>query len=194
MTTRPTVWAGLAALLLTGCAGPSLRLYTLGDTPVSEDVLPLPRGAPVIEVDRLILPNDLDSQDILLRDGNVLERSRTSRWASRLSLLATDLVTSRFAARTPNALVTDQSSVGTPDYRILIHVARLDVAKHGLGVLEADWQIFGSHPGSPTSRGRAQITLAGPTSTDQDIVHLETGLLDRLADAIKIPMSSTGTS
>jgi hypothetical protein len=182
-----TGWTALAALLLAGCAARPLRLYTLGVPPVSEDVRPLTHGAAVIEVDRLILPDDLDCEDILLRDGDVLERSPTGRWASRLSLLATDLVTSRLAMRAPDALVTDQWPAEAPDYRVMIHVGRLDVASNGRALMDADWQISARSPGGRPLRGRAQIRLAGPTATDHDIVRLETALFDRLADAIDVP-------
>lgn len=192
MTTifRWTVWAALGALLLSGCASPPLRLYTLGATPVSEDARPLPRGAPLIEVDRLILPDDLDSEDILLREGNVVERSATGRWVSRLSLLATDLVTARLAMRDPDGLVTDQWSVEAPDYRVMIQIARLDVTNGGLAMMDANWQILPRDPERRAIRGRAEMRLSGPTATDRDIVRLETALFERLADAIDVPGSS----
>jgi uncharacterized lipoprotein YmbA len=43
----------------------------------------------VIAVARVTLPDDLDTQDILVRRGSVLESSHTARWASRLSLAVT---------------------------------------------------------------------------------------------------------
>jgi len=185
---RGTGCAALLALLLAGCsAAPPLRLYTLGGPPVSEDARPLPRGAAVIEVDRLILPNDVDSEDILLRDGDVVKRSPTGRWVSPLSVLATDLVTARLARRAPDALVTDQWPAESPDYRVIIHVARLDVTGNGLAVMDVDWQILPAGFKKRAIRGRAQIKLAGPTATDSDVVRLETALFERLADTIVIP-------
>jgi len=179
----------LAALSFAGCAAPPLRLYTLGELPVGEVSRPLPPRAKVIEVDRLILPNDADSEDILLRDGDVVERSPTGRWVSRLSLLATDLVTARLAMRAPDTLVTDQWLAEAPDYRVMIHIARLDVANNGEASLDADWQISARDPGPGPIRGRAQIRLTGPTATDRDVVRLEAALFDRLADAIQIPVT-----
>jgi uncharacterized protein len=185
---RRTGCTALLALLLVGCAAaPPLRLYTLGDPPVSKHAEPLPREAAVIEVDRLILPNDVDSEDILLRDGDVLKRSPTGRWVSPLSVLATDLVTSRLARRAPDALVTDQWPAGSPDYQIMIHVARLDVTGRGLAVMDVNWQILAGHSGKRAMRDRIEIRLAGPTTTDSDVVRLETALFERLADAIAIP-------
>jgi len=179
----------LAALWLSGCAAPPLRLYTLGAPPASEQVRPLPRAATVIEVDRLTLPNDLDCDAIMVRDGDVLKRSPTGRWAGRLSLLATDLVTSQLAMRAPDALVTDQGPAVSADYRVMIHVAQLDVTSNGLAVLNADWQIVAAGPGTRPARGRARIELAGPTRTDRDIARLEAALFDRLAGALDIPAS-----
>lgn len=186
-----TGWSVLAALLLAGCAAPPLRLYTLGEPPLSEDAKSLPRGGPVIEVDRLTLPNALDSEDILLTDGNVVERSRTGRWVSRLSLLATGLVTSQLARRAPDALVTDQWPIKAPDYRVMIGIDRLDVARKGSAVMDATWQIFARDrgPESRSLRGHARIRLIGATATDRDIVRLETALFDRLADSIRLPRS-----
>lgn len=189
MAIRQTAWPALAALLLAGCAGPPLRLYTLGNTPESENARPLPRQAAVIEVDRLILPDYLDSEDILLRDGNLLERSSTGRWVTRLSALATDLVASRIATRASGALVTDQGHVQAPRYRIVIHVARLDIARDGRALMDADWQILTADHDRRSIDGRARIRLAGSTATDRDVVRLETAMFERLADSIRLPRS-----
>lgn len=190
-TVRRTGWMALAALLLGGCASaPPLRLYTLGDPAISEDPRVLPRRAAVIEVDRLILPRELDSEDIFLRDGNVLKRSSTGRWASRFSLLATDLVTSRLAMRAPDALVTDQLPIEAPDCRILIHISRLDVDENGRALMDAEWQITAGTRESGPILGRTQISLDGSTGTDRDVVRLETALFEQLADAIDIPTGS----
>lgn len=186
--------AALAAVLLAGCAAPPLRLYALGEPPVTADARALPHGAAVIEVDRLILPDDVDSEDILLRDGYVLKRSPTGRWGSRLSLLATDEVASRIAIRAPDALVTDDWQAESPDYRVMIHVVRLDVSSNGRALLDADWQISARDRGRQPIRGRAQIKVSGATATDQDIVRLDTTLFERLADAIAIPAASATTS
>lgn len=184
-------WMALAALLLAGCAAPPLRLYSLGAPPVTADAGALPRGAVVIEVDRVILPNALDSDDILRQDGNIVERSPTGRWVSRLSRLATGLVTSRLAMRTPDALVTDQWSIEAPDYRVMIHIAQLDVTTGGRALMDADWQIIARDPEKRPVRGRVQMRLAGPTATDRDVVRLEAALFERLADAIRLPVQAS---
>jgi len=188
---RLTACTALLAAWLAGCAvAPPLRLYTLGGHPLAENIRPLSHRATVIEVDPLILPNAADSEDILLRDGDVVERSPTGRWVSPLSNLATSFVTSQLAMRAPSALVTDQWPTMAPDYRVMIHVSRLDVSRSGQAVLQADWQIFARDPKKRPARGRVQITLSGPIATDHDRVRLETALFEHLAKAINIPASS----
>ena len=177
----------LTALSLAACAAPPLRLYTLAEPPVSADARPLPRGVAVIEVDRLVLPDVLDSDDIVLTDGDVVQRSRTGRWASRLSLLATDLVTSRLAMRAPDALVTEQWGAREPDYRVMIHITRLDVTSKGRALLDAEWEIRSRSSARRILRGRAEVALSGPDASDRDIASLDTALFERLADAIELP-------
>jgi uncharacterized protein len=124
--------AMLIALAVAACAARPLRLYTLNDPAAIGPPGELRGGAPVIEVDRLILPDYLDTVDILLRRGSVLERSAGARWASRLSILATNLLTAQLATRVPDALVTDQWRGTAPDYRIMVQVSRLDVTSTGV--------------------------------------------------------------
>jgi len=143
-----------------------------------------------MKVDRLILPDAIDSDDIVRRDGDILKRSPTGRWASRLSLLATDLVTSRIAMRAPNTLVTDQWPARTPDYRLVIHVSRLDVTSQGKALLDAEWEIFSRNARRHPARGRVQVTLSGPDGTDRDVATLDSALFERLADAIDVPGGS----
>ncbi len=178
--------AVLLCALLASCAAPPLALYTLGGPAVASDAAPLGGRAIVIEIRRVTLPDYLDTQDILLRRGNTLERSVRGRWASRLSLGITDLLTGRLARRRPDALVTGQPQTEAPSYRVLININRLDVTADGTATLEADWQIVPRDPALPTRRDRAGFSAAGPVATDQDVVTLEETVLDRLAAAIDI--------
>ncbi len=183
---RAFILCGATVLLLAACASPPLTLYTLGAPSIAADAPPLGRRAMVIEVRRVTLPDYLDTQDIFVRDGNRLERSSRGRWASRLSLGITDLLTGRLAQRRPDALVTDQPQTQAPSYRILVNISRLDVTTGGVATLEADWLIVPPDPAVPTRRDRAQFSATGPVATDQDVVTLEESLLDRLAAAINI--------
>jgi len=176
----------LMGLVLAGCAGPPLRLYTLSDAADPAD----PPGSirqvsPVIRVDRVILPGYLDTQDILVRSGHVLERSPTGRWATRLSIAATELLRARLAMRRPDALVTDQSEGGAYDYEIRVDVSELDVMSSGEAILAADWQIR-RRAGAAAIRRRLRLVRRGSVATDASVVELEAMLFDQLADAIDI--------
>src|SRR4051794_10039815 len=112
----------LGCLVLATCGAPPLTLYTLGTPATAKDTHPLDRAPIVIAVARVTIPDELDTEDMVVRDGNTLRRSRLGRWASRLSLGITDRLTGRLAERYPRALVTDRPLTETPSYRVLINI------------------------------------------------------------------------
>jgi uncharacterized lipoprotein YmbA len=178
--------SGAVALLLASCAGPPLTVYTLNVPVSAADRSPPATVAVVIQIARVSVPDDLDSQDIMYRNGDILHRSQVGRWASRLSIGITDRLTERLAARRPDALVTDQPLADAATYRVLINISRLDVTAVGTATLEANWTIVPRDAARPVLRDRVGLTASGPVATDQDVVALVGGLLDRLAAAIDI--------
>jgi uncharacterized lipoprotein YmbA len=186
MRRRPLLCCATAALLAS-CATPPLTLYTLGAPPSASDAAPLGRRPVVIAVARVTLPDQLDTEDILVRDGSTLRRSTRGRWASRLSLGITDRLTERLAQRRPDALVTDRPLTDTPSVRLLVNIGRLDVTTAGVATLDADWIIVPRDAAARTVRDRGHFTASGPVATDQDVVALLGVVLDQLAAAIDIP-------
>ncbi|MDR3531259.1 MAG: PqiC family protein [Rhodopila sp.] len=184
---RAFILACAATSLVTGCAAPPLTLYSLGAPSTAPDAAPLRAKPIVIEIARVTVPDELDVEDIVVRDGSILRRSQRGRWASRLSLGITDRLTERLAERRPDALVTDRPQVEAPTYRVLINISRLDVTTAGVVTLEANWLIVPHDPAVATRRDRARFSATGPVATDQDVVTLVETVLDRLADAIAIP-------
>ena len=176
------------------CASPPVTLYALGASGggASDGAgeVALRPGSTVIEVARLTLPDYLDTQDIVVRRGSVLASSHTGRWASRLSLGATDLLAARLARTRPGALVTGQQQTTTPNYRLVVNISRFDVALQpdgaGRAILDADWLIVPRDATRPTRRDRVSLESTGAVGSDQGVVSLETTLLSRLADAIDI--------
>jgi uncharacterized lipoprotein YmbA len=156
--------SGLAA-----CAGPPLTLYTLGADPAgpAENVTE-PRT--IVAVQRVSIPDALDTQDILIRDGSTMKRSTSSRWAERLSLGITDLITAELAARNPQALVTDQPQSGPITTRLAINISQLDITTAGTVTLAADWTWIPANPTQPLRRARTRVTLNANTSTDAGTV------------------------
>jgi uncharacterized lipoprotein YmbA len=181
------------ALALAGCAAaPPLRVYTLAADPESSaaalaaaDPSP-PPGAPVLEIARVTVPDEVDSRDLVLRQGDHLERSNTARWASRLSLATTDLLTARLTLRRPDAWVTDQPQARTADYRLLVHISRLDITNTGTGTVEAVWEIVPHDACEAVTRRRTQFTMSAAVGTDERVARFERSLLARLASDIDI--------
>ena len=176
-----------AALALSACAAPALSLFTLAAPGATRQQAPLPGRPMVIEVARVSLPDEIDSEDMLLRAGPTLIRSSTGRWASRLSLQVTDRITARLAERRPDALVVNRAQAQSPSYRIVINIARLDVLSDGSGTLEADWQIIPADGAIPAFRDRGRFSAQQDASKAVSLLVAAIGdLLDQLASAIKI--------
>lgn len=171
-------------LFAIGCAAPSLSLYTLEPPDPRSEGTPLGHRALVVEVRHAVIPDYLDSQDILVRDGTRLERSPRGRWASRLSTTITRYLTGVLAARYPNVLLTDQPQVGTPNDRIFIRISTFDVTRAGIATLEADWTIMPRNAAQPERLQRARFTTSGPVATDREVVTLMQSVLTQLADSI----------
>jgi uncharacterized protein len=187
--------APVVVLVCVGCtAAPPLQLYTLSHGPMSNEASmsatavdsPPPQGAPVIEVARVTLPDYLDSRDLVIRQGNSLKRSGTGRWASRLSLAATELLTTQLAVRRPDAWVTDQPQPRAPDYRLRVHISQLDIASTGTGIMAADWEAIPLDVSGEILRGKTRFTLNGSVARDQDVVRFEREFFVRLAGEIDV--------
>lgn len=176
-------------LLAASCASPSLSIYTLEPSNSPSQAAPLPSRALVIEIRRVVIPDSLDTQDILIRDGSTLQRSSHGRWASRLSVGITRYLTGLLAAQRPEALVTDQPQPEAPNVRIFLTISTFDVTSAGVATLEADWTIVPRNPTQPTRRQRARFTATGPVTTDQDVVALMQTVLTQLAGAMDRSLS-----
>ncbi|WP_428672838.1 PqiC family protein [Reyranella sp.] len=172
------------AALLGACAGPPLTVYTLEAPTVGSDTAPSSGKIGVVEVRRVLIPDALDTQDIVVRSGSTLARSSRGRWASRFSLSATYFLTRLLAQRRPELLVTDQPQIEPPNYRLVITIDVLDVTANGTATLEADWLVMPRDAARPSLRQRARFSATGPVATDQDVVSLNMAVLKQLADAI----------
>ena len=135
-------------------------------------------------VDRIRVPGYLDTQDLMVRRGGVLERSLTGRWASRLSVGATDFMTDQLAVRRPDAVVTDGTMAGVPDYEIRVHVGELDLTSAGEAVMAADWQIIPRDAQGPIAWEQIRFTMQGSVADDASVAHLQRQMFQRLAAAI----------
>jgi uncharacterized lipoprotein YmbA len=183
---RAACLASALSVVLGSCAGPPLKLYTLGAGHAEAEGKAFNRSPVIIAVARVTLPDELDNDDILIRSGPNLLRSSRGRWSARLSTEVTERLTAQLAARRPDALVTSSPQSGTPSYRIIITLSRFDVNVDGHATLVADWLIVPGDPAASPRRGRTAFTMDGSVATDQDVVLLQGRVMDRLGQLIDL--------
>ncbi|MGS0648286.1 PqiC family protein [Komagataeibacter melomenusus] len=186
----------LSAMVLSACSSAPVRFYTLGAPAIATgaetaSTTPITESTPVIEVERTRLPDYLDSQDIMVRNGHEIERSGLGRWASRLSVGATDLITARLAQKWPNLFVTDQPQPDRPTWRLQLNISRLDVSRDGTSALNADWAIIPQDSRQPIQRNRTIILSSGATGSNDNIAKVTEGLLNQLSDRIEASWPTT---
>ncbi len=175
------------SLLVGACAAPGLTLYTLTAPAGGDGALPPGGHLVVVAVGRVTVPDEIDTEDLFVRDGSMLRRSSVGRWASRLSLGVTDRLSERLGERRRDLLVTARPLTETPAYRVLVNAGRLEVSAAGVAVMEADWLVVPANGRMPLERNRGVFTATGTVVTDAGVVALVGGLVDRLAEAIVLP-------
>jgi uncharacterized lipoprotein YmbA len=141
-----------------------------------------------LEVRRILVPDYLDSTEILMRSGSdEVKASTTGRWGERLSLGLTHAFGADLAARMPQySIVQDGSS--NPGRQLRITVTALDLWPNGRCVLAANWSIVDQDSSRPVTSGSGTFESlnAGGTATvtDAGLVEAVARTLDQLADSI----------
>jgi uncharacterized lipoprotein YmbA len=139
-------------------------------------------------VRRILVPDFLDSTDILMRSGsNEVKASSTGRWGERLSLGLTLAISADLAARMPDYSIV-QDGAGTASRQLRITINSLDLWESGRCVLTADWSIVDKDKSIPVTSGSGTFNILdlGGTKTvaDQSLVDAVAGTLSKLADSI----------
>lgn len=176
----------LALLLLpAGCAAPALQTYVLAvpTDPAAASVEAMP--ADVIELRPVLLPEPIDTRDIVRSAGpSRLLSSRNGRWASRLSVGLRQALADDLSVRLPRSAIVTRSPL-QPDFRRLsLTVARFDLDDAGTLVLDADWIVETARPPAIVVHRRAHLVAAGVATGDAAQVAAMSGLVDQLAAAI----------
>jgi uncharacterized protein len=174
----------LVGAALSACAGPPPREYVLGAA-LTADRAPTTQAAlPVVQVERVVLPDYLDTRDIVTRRDREVVTSETGRWAERLSLGATRFLASALAAQLKGVEVTSAQPVDPPTLRIVVDVADFDVTAEGPVVLAARWTVTdGSGQKSlVTAQGTFREAVTG--TRDGAVVAAMSLALEKLATRI----------
>lgn len=130
-------------LIVTACtSGPPLRTFLLTPAMDQAALAPMPASAAgLVVLRRVIIPDYLDTTDILLRVGtNEVKASDTGRWGERLSLGLTRALAVDLAVRLPSdRFVLDASNKS--GRQLLINVNGLDIRPDGRCTIAATWTI-----------------------------------------------------
>lgn len=184
--------APLMVSLLAAClsAGPPKSLYILGDLPSTTAPAQIrDTDLPVLQVHRVLLPDYLDSTDILVRRGNELVPRRTSRWAERLSVGMQRALTAALAARLPRMAVLSGDPYKPPRWHLFAEVGSFEAQPDGRVTLTAHWSLRDA-AGDNRVSAQASIyeTLAG--TRDGALVAAMTRAVDALAEQLAAAIRS----
>lgn len=139
----------------------------------------------VMQLERVLVPDYLDTNDILLRVGtHEIHESATGRFGERLSLGITRALRSDLASRLPRYSVVLTRSADVPARQVLVTVDAFDVWPSGRCVLIADWTILDAHRQAPLSAGRGTFIATSVNPGDGAIVAAMADAVRQLADRI----------
>ena len=142
---------------------------------------------PVMQLQRVLIPDYLDTPDILLRVGaHEIHESATGRFGERLSLGITHALRSDLASRLPLYTIVLAQSAERPVRQILVNVDAFEVSPTGRCVLVADWTILDADRKALLSADRGTLTAAaaGVNPGDGAIVTAMADAVRQLADRI----------
>jgi uncharacterized lipoprotein YmbA len=147
-------------------------------------------SGPVVQLRRVLVPDYLDTTDILERVGQYrLKSSSTGRWGERLSLGMTHALGSDLAIGLPTNRVTFGHPAEKSVRQIVVSVDRFDVWGDGHCVLTANWSILESHSGAVLTEGRGKFVttpVRNATPGDGAVVAGMADAVSQLADSITL--------
>jgi uncharacterized protein len=145
-------------------------------------------GGPVVQLQRVLVPDYLDTTEIRTRVGpHELRSSSTGRWAERLSLGITHTLLADLAVRLPTDMVMLAGPAEKPARRILVTVETFEAWPDGHCVLAANWTILEGDSRAVLTTGRDTIitpAVAGGKSGDGKVVAGMADAVGRLAGSI----------
>jgi uncharacterized protein len=188
MCVRPLALAALFSLAA-GCLshGEYRHIYSLDGAVDAATQAGASAEGPVIHLQRVLIPDYLDTNDILLRVGaHEIHESATGRFGERLSLGVTHALRSDLASRLPQDTIVLAQPTDSPARQILVNVDAFDVWPTGRCVLVADWTILDTDRRKLLYADRGTFTTApaGVDPGDGAIVTAMAGAVRQLADRI----------
>lgn len=152
---------------------------------------------PAMQLQRVLIPDYLDTTDILWRVGaHEIHESTTGRFGERLSLGITHALRSDLAARFPQYTVVLAESRERQALQILVNVDAFDVWPSGRCVLVADWTVLGADRSASPSADRGTFTTAAVAVNPGDgaIVAAMADTVRQLAGRIAMTAARVGAT
>jgi uncharacterized protein len=174
--------------LFAGCAShPSRNIYVLNRASNSAVSTAGAAAAPVLHLERVLVPDYLDTTDILLRVGqHELQVSHTGRWGERLSVGITHALRADLAERLPKETVLLGRTADRSARQMRVMVDAFDVWADGHCVLQANWSLETENR-AVVKNGHGTFTApvaGGATGGDGAVVSSMANAVGQLADSI----------
>jgi uncharacterized lipoprotein YmbA len=186
---RPKGLIAASLLLGAGCASaPAPRTFVLTPPAGETSDTPADSGLPAVELQPVLLPDYLDTTDLLLRSGpHELKVSRSARWGERLSKGFTDALSAALTVRLPHDFIALDQGDEKAMRQIIVNVTALDLWPNGRCVLTVDWTVLEKdrHSAKKAPREVFEIPAMGPgTVDDAALVAAMARAVGELADRI----------
>ena len=174
--------------LTTGClSGRPRQVYALSDAVDNAMELTARGTAPELQLRRILVPDYLDTTNIVMRFGaHQLRESPSGHWSERLSLEVTRAVWADLGARLPPGTITLDQWPRTPMREILIGLDAFDVWPDGRCLLVANWSILDADHKAVLAAGHGTFGTPGARKGpgDRAVVAGMANTLQQLADAV----------
>jgi len=183
----------LAALIciVAGCISSRVRhVYALNDAMDTSLDTKATAGRPELQLQRVLVPEYLDTTDILLRVGaHEIHESSSGHWSERLSLGIRNALRADLAVRLPRDAITLTEPAEESTRQIRVNVDAFDVWPNGHCVLVANWTILDTDHRAVVSTGRGTFMTAPVGSgnwRDGEVVSAMADALEQLAESIAL--------
>jgi uncharacterized lipoprotein YmbA len=185
MKALASVYSLLLGSLAACVSGPPPRVFLLA-SPADAGSRVVSNGR-VVQLQNVILPDFLDTTDILLRAGpHEVKASTTGQWGERLSQGITHALQADLS--TGGAVVTVSPPTDTGAPQILVTIDDFDVWPDGHCVLAVHWTIL-RRPSEASGLDYRAVITAPPagsrTTSDASLVAVMAGAVQQLAQRIR---------
>lgn len=176
------------SILIAGCATlPVHRIYVLDPPGAGTGVVVSLRDRPQLALLPVVVPDYLDTTDIVLRgDGHEVVARDAARWGERLSVGVTHALVAALQARRPDLGIAPAASLDERPRRLLVHIDALDLWPDGRCALSARWTLLDGDGETVLASlgGSFSVPAATPVAGDAAFVDAVSRAVGELAQAI----------